>query len=179
MDILDRLFLAMVDYYAGDPRRIQHFTKVHSYARLIGTMENLDARTMEILEAAAYVHDIGIKPAEAKYGECGGRLQEQEGPPQARAMLSALGFDAGATERICYLVAHHHSYSAMDGMDYRILVEADFLVNLHEDKCAKSAIAHALRHIFTTESGKRLCRAFFAVEQQSAPSLPREQKITG
>ena len=33
---LDDLFMDMIAYYDGDPKRIQHFTKVHSYARLIG-----------------------------------------------------------------------------------------------------------------------------------------------
>lgn len=30
------LFSAMTDYYAGDPARINHFVKVHAYARQIG-----------------------------------------------------------------------------------------------------------------------------------------------
>ena len=61
---LDDLFLKMIAYYAGDPKRIQHFTKVHSYARIIGVGEEMDAASLFILEAAAYTHDIGIKPAE-------------------------------------------------------------------------------------------------------------------
>ena len=48
---------------------------------------------MHILEAAAYVHDIGIKVAEEKYGKCTGKLQEQEGPAVAREMLEKLGFE--------------------------------------------------------------------------------------
>ena len=38
---LDDLFMDMIAYYDGDPKRIQHFTKVHSYARLIGIGEEL------------------------------------------------------------------------------------------------------------------------------------------
>ena len=34
--MLEKLFLEMIAYYSGDPKRIQHFTKVHSYAKLIG-----------------------------------------------------------------------------------------------------------------------------------------------
>ena len=165
MDILNRLFLAMIHYYSGDPKRIQHLTKVHSYAHLIGCMENLDPRTLYILEAAAYVHDIGIKAAEEKYGQCGGKLQEQEGPVQARPLLESLGFDTEATDRICYLVAHHHTYSNIDGLDYQILVEADFLVNLHEDACSMENIRAARQRIFSTESGKELCRTIFGLRE--------------
>ena len=65
---LDDLFMDMIAYYDGDPKRIQHFTKVHSYARLIGIGEELDDASLFILEAAAYTHDIGIRVAEEKYG---------------------------------------------------------------------------------------------------------------
>ena len=66
--MLEKLFLEMIAYYSGDPKRIQHFTKVHSYAKLIGEREQLSPEELYILEAAAYTHDIGIKPAEEKYG---------------------------------------------------------------------------------------------------------------
>lgn len=136
---LDSLMYAMMDYDKGDAKRIQHFLKVHQLARLIGHREQLDAQTQLILEVAALVHDIGIKPAEEKFGSCDGKLQEQEGPAPARAMLQCLGFDTAVIDRVCYLVAHHHTYSNMDGLDYQILVEADFLVNLYEDGCDKDA----------------------------------------
>ena len=54
----------MIKYYAGDKKRINHFIKVHGYAKAIGEAEELDERTMLILETAAYVHDIGIKISE-------------------------------------------------------------------------------------------------------------------
>ena len=66
--------------------------------------------------------------------------------------------DAEDIERICYLVGHHHTYSNIDGIDYQILVEADFLVNFYEDNLAKDAIDNALQKIFRTEAGKTLCR---------------------
>lgn len=33
-------------------------------------MENIDAKKLFIIETAAIVHDIGIKAAEEKYGNC-------------------------------------------------------------------------------------------------------------
>jgi len=64
----NELIQAMITYYAGDPKRIQHFLKVFEFARLIGESEQLDAQTQHILETAAIVHDIGIKNAEEKFG---------------------------------------------------------------------------------------------------------------
>ncbi len=153
----------MIKYYFGDPKRIQHFTKVYAYSKLIGEMENLNEKTQFILEVAAVVHDIGIKVCEEKYGECGGKRQEQEGPEIARDMLEKLGFEQPVVERVCYLVGHHHTYQNIDGMDYQILVEADFLVNMYEDNLPKENVINAYEKIFRTKSGKQLCRNMFGL----------------
>lgn len=163
---LDDLFMDMIAYYDGDPKRIQHFTKVHSYARLIGIGEELDDASLFILEAAAYTHDIGIRVAEEKYGRCDGKLQEQEGPIIAQKMLSQLGFENYIVERICFLIGHHHTYDNIDGLDYQILVEADFLVNLYEDDSGKRAIDKAYKRIFKTETGKKIFRLMFGYEEE-------------
>ena len=156
----------MIAYYDGDPKRIQHFTKVHSYARLIGIGEELDDASLFILEAAAYTHDIGIRVAEEKYGRCDGKLQEQEGPIIAQKMLSQLGFENYIVERICFLIGHHHTYDNIDGLDYQILVEADFLVNLYEDDAGNRAINKAYKRIFKTETGKKIFRLMFGYEEE-------------
>lgn len=163
---LDDLFMDMIAYYDGDPKRIQHFTKVHSYARLIGIGEELDDASLFILEAAAYTHDIGIRVAEEKYGRCYGKLQEQEGPIIAQKMLSQLGFENYIVERICFLIGHHHTYDNIDGLDYQILVEADFLVNLYEDDAGNRAIDKAYKRIFKTETGKKIFRLMFGYEEE-------------
>ena len=163
---LDDLFMDMIAYYDGDPKRIQHYTKVHSYARLIGIGEELDDASLFILEAAAYTHDIGIRVAEEKYGRCDGKLQEQEGPIIAQKMLSQLGFENYIVERICFLIGHHHTYDNIDGLDYQILVEADFLVNLYEDDAGNRAINKAYKRIFKTETGKKIFRLMFGYEEE-------------
>lgn len=163
MDQLHILKGKMITYYGSDPARIHHLLKVHSFAKWIGEAEGLDAETLQTLEAAAFVHDIGIKIAEEKYGSCAGPLQEKEGPAVARAMLGEIGFGEELVERVCYLVGHHHTYTNMDGADYQILVEADFLVNLFEGEESREAIEHAYRSIFRTESGKLLCREVYGL----------------
>ena len=155
----------MIEYYEGDPKRIQHFIKVHSFAAMIGQKENLDETTQFILEATAYTHDIGIKPAEEKYGRCDGKLQEQEGPIVAQKMLSEVGIENYMIERICYLIGNHHTYDHVEGMDYQILIEADFLVNMLEDDMSERSIRKAYERVFKTESGKKLCRVMFGLEE--------------
>ena len=165
---ISALFTAMLEYFAGDPRRCQHFIKVHSLARQLGLAEGLDERTQELLELAALLHDCGIKPAEAKFGMNNGRLQEEYGPAAARELLEPLALPAADVERICYLVGHHHTYTNMDGLDYRILVEADFLVNFYEDALPQKNIAAAVRKIFTTRAGKEMAQAMYALPRAAA-----------
>lgn len=160
-ELMNRMF----DYFMGDAARIQHFVKVYTFARTIGAGEGLDEDVMEILGAAALVHDIGIRVAEEKYGSSAGPLQEKEGPPEAEKMLREVGYPERVIDRVCYLVGHHHTYTDIDGMDYRILVEADFLVNLYEDELSMRGIRNAYRKIFVTETGKRICRTMFAIEE--------------
>ena len=161
--MLNRLHLAMIKLYRGDAKRIQHFCKVHSYAKLIAETENMDKKDLFILEAAALTHDIGIHVCEEKYGNCNGKLQEKEGPAIAKKLLQELGFAEDISERVQYLIAHHHTYDKIDGMDYQILVEADFLVNIMEDNLSKEAASYAYHTIFKTECGKQICRDMFGL----------------
>lgn len=166
--MLASLMDAMIAFDAPDARRIAHLVKVHGYAQAIGLLEGLDEKTQFILEAAAIVHDIGIKICEAKYeGKCSGDLQEKEGPPEARKMLKHLGFEEDVIQRVEYLVGHHHTYSNIQGQDYQILVESDFLVNLQEKSVPRESIQNTMNTIFKTRTGKRFCTEMFGLNLYS------------
>ena len=166
MEILT-LHQKMIEYMSGDARRIQHFTKVHAFAKMIGIMEKLPADTQYVLEVAALTHDIGIRMGEKKYGVgmVTGKVQEQEGPAVAKDMLEKLGCDAKVIERVCYLIGHHHTFENIVGADYQILVEADYLVNLYEDGLPIENVKTALEKIFKTASGIRLCKLMFGIKE--------------
>ena len=72
-------------------------------------------------------------------------------------------FTPAQADRVAYLVGHHHTYTNIDGMDYQILVEADFLVNLYEDSVPKAAAQNALDKIFKTQTGKTICKEMFVL----------------
>lgn len=158
------LFLEMTRWFAGDIRRINHFIKVAGFARAIGEAEGLDDETMRILDAVGLTHDIGIRVSEEKYGSSSGKLQEQEGPAVAREMLARLGHDSALVDRVCFLIGHHHTYSAIDGVDFQILVEADFLVNLDEEHASSEAIGSVRRKYFRTAGGLRLLDDLFPIK---------------
>lgn len=160
------LYNAMTELFRGDARRCQHFIKVASLAKHLAEGESADKELIELVEAAGLVHDCGIKIGEAKYGagHCTGKIQEQEGPAVARELLKEAGYEEAKVERICYLVGHHHTYSNIDGLDYQILVEADFLVNFYEDGVPKENIAKTVQKIFRTSSGLNLAKLMFDLE---------------
>lgn len=155
----------MISYDTDNPARIQHFIKVHSFARIIGTAEGLDAKTLFTLEAAAVIHDIGIKKAEEQFGRCDGPLQEKLGPPEADILLRACDLSEETVQRACWLCAHHHTYHPIEGIDHQILIEADFLVNLYEGGEPEQTIYTVYHNIFRTNAGKMLCRELFGIKE--------------
>ncbi len=161
---INRIIRAMIQYDAGDPRRIQHALKVFAFAKSIGESEGLSEKQAKILEIAAVLHDIGIHNSEKKYGSANGKQQEQEGPPVAKAILRECGVSDDISERVCYLVGHHHTYTDIDGIDYQILVEADFLVNVYEDGMGELQAQTVLEKYFKTEAGKEYLTAMFLQE---------------
>ena len=159
------LYKAMLEHFSGDPRLCQHLIKVASLAKEIAILEGADNTLIDLVEAAGFIHDCGIVAGEAKYGKghCTGKIQEEEGPAIARSILSKLDYAPQDIERICYLVGHHHTYTNIDGLDYQILVEADFIVNFYEDGLSKEAIARTVEKIFRTASGKELAQRMFGI----------------
>ena len=159
----ERLLTAAIEYDKGDPKRIQHFIKVHSFARLIGKQEKLSDEMMKALETAAILHDIGIHEGERLYGRNDGEIQQQLGPGIAKEILESVGGYEDVAERVMYLIARHHTYTDIDGKDLQILIEADFIVNLYEDSASENAVRNAYEKIFVTESGKKILKDSFGI----------------
>ena len=50
-------------------------------------------------------------------------------------------------------------------MDYQILIEADFLVNMLEGQMDAEAYRSVYERIFRTKTGKRICRKMYPVRE--------------
>lgn len=156
----------MILFDKGDARRIQHFLKVYQFAALIGRLEGLPPEQQKVLEIASILHDIGIHPAEQKYGYSNGKLQEQEGPAYARELLKEVGgYSPDLIDRVCFLIAHHHTYEGVDGLDLQILLEADFLVNSFEKGLPEKAIKKFRTRVFKTKSGIAMLNNQYGYEE--------------
>ena len=144
---------------------INHLLKVYGYAKTIGELESLPPQTQRILEVAALVHDIACPLCRQKYGYADGAHQQTEGEPMARAFLQDTGLSPDEIERVAYLVGHHHTLEGIDGIDWQILLEADYLVNADENGASKPAIENTLCTMYRTPSGSALLRAIYLREE--------------
>jgi HD superfamily phosphodiesterase len=121
---------AMEAYFGDDVKRISHAKGVCAYAEELLKKEGGDPT---VVIAAALLHDIGIQQAERKHGSSAGKYQEIEGPPIARAILEGLGVPSGQAEEICGIIAHHHSPGTLKTTSFKVVYDADLLVNLKDD----------------------------------------------
>lgn len=153
--------LKMIDFFAGSLHDIEHFLKVHAYAAMIGRLEGLDSKMQQTLEIAAIVHDISCPLCRAKYGAAYGDKQEIESEAILRPFLEEFALDQEMLERIVFLVAHHHTTTGVDGADYQILLEADFLVNASEGNLSREEIEAFSRGTVRTEAAKKLFRSIY------------------
>ncbi len=147
----------MESYFGSDVRRIAHAQDVFRYA--VELLHYVDADPVLTL-TSAYLHDIGIPEAERKFGRCDGKLQEQEGPPIARNLLADLGAEEAFVDQVCELVGNHHTPAGVDSPEFRILWDADALVNLADVTADKQpyAVESILNKSMVTEAGYRLAK---------------------
>jgi len=153
----------MIAYSKGNLHDIKHFVRVWSYAKMIGELEGLEQRRQYILEAAAITHDIACPLCREKYGNTNGKYQELEGAPLAAAFLRECGVDEECVARVQYLVGRHHTLSGIDGPDYQILIEADFIANALECGYTTRSIENFLEKICRTNASRRLLHSIFCV----------------
>ena len=146
----------MISFSQGNIHDIDHFIRVWTYAKTIGELEKLDKATQFILEVSAMVHDIACPLCREKYGNTNGKYQEKESEPIVREFLKDAGLNQEQMNRVVFLVGHHHTYSDIQGIDYQILVEADYIANATENGYSRQNMLNFMDRVMKTESGKRV-----------------------
>jgi len=158
--IRERLIKEMTDAFGIDQKRIDHAMAVLNYAEQILFCEGGDPL---VVKAAAILHDIGIHEAERKHGSSMGKYQEIEGPPIAREILSKYELDEEIIEHICKIIANHHSSKDIDTPEFKIIWDADWLVNLPSEfsNAAKEKVQTRIDKIFRTNQGRQIAVKLF------------------
>jgi hypothetical protein len=157
---------AMKSYFGDDERRINHAMSVLGFAREIRGIEGGDE---VVVECAAALHDIGIHEAERKHGSSAGNFQEIEGPPIAKGILAELAANAENVlteeriEHIAAIIANHHSARDIDTLEFRIIWDSDWLVNIPDeyDLNDKDKINNIVETVFKTDTGRKIASDIF------------------
>ncbi|MBW1649825.1 MAG: HD domain-containing protein [Deltaproteobacteria bacterium] len=150
----EKIELETKKYFGTDFKRISHALSVAHYADKIGKQEG---GNMAVVMASAYLHDIGIPEAEKKHKSCAAKYQEIEGPPIAKNILLKLNAPADLIQEVCDIIRRHHTPRKEETLNFKILYDADLIVNL-EKKNKKKPIDYqnlkkSANRLFFTKSG--------------------------
>jgi len=156
----EKLIEEMKTIFGDDQKRIEHALAVLDYAEQIQNVEGGDPL---IVRAAAILHDIGIHEAEYKYGSSAGKYQEIEGPLIAEEILKKYDISAEAIEHICRIIANHHSAKDIDTIEFRIVWDADWLVNIPTEfaNASNEKLQEIIDKTFKTDEGRRIAAELF------------------
>jgi HD superfamily phosphodiesterase len=156
----DKILQAMRDYMGDDGRRKKHAAEVFCYACKIQAVEGGD---IQVVETAATLHDIGIHEAERKYNSAAGHYQEIEGPSIAREILYDFDISREKVDHICKIIANHHTAKDIDTLEFKIIWDADWLVNIPDefDINNKIEIKKIVNKVFKTKKGRELAKEEF------------------
>ncbi len=156
----EKLIKELEDYFGTDTKRINHAKKVMGFAEELLKQEKAD---WHIVIPASILHDVGIKVAEEKYGSSAGHLQEKEGPEIARKILLKMGFKKEDIIEICDIIKYHHSPGKLTSQNFKLLYDADWLVNLKDEVDTKNKVKlkAIIEKVFLTDTGRKLAEKFY------------------
>ncbi len=151
---------AMKRYFDKDVKRIKHTQKV---ARFAEAMVKIEGGNPLVVLGSAFLHDIGIHEAEKKHGNSSGEFQGLEGPPIAKDMLKRIGLQTEMIDEICDIIGHHHHPREEETLNFQILYEADWLVNIEEDGFLKNReeLEKLIGNVFKTVTGKKFAEDLY------------------
>ena len=166
--LIDQLIKEMKLKFGQDQKRISHALSVLDYAQRILAQESL--ADPKVVLSAAVLHDIGIQEAEKKHGSSAGRFQEKEGPAIADRIMKKMNLDELTRDHVCRIVANHHSAKDIDTIEFRIIWDSDWLVNIADvyPDADHDKLIRLIDRIFRTETGRQLAERIY-LGQPSQP----------
>lgn len=150
----------MMEVFDYDNIHINHTYRVLDYAQEIADAEHAD---LNIVVPSAILHDIGIPACKNKYNSIEGQLQEIEGPPITKNILENLQLDKELIQEVCGIVGCHHSPGEIETVNFKVMWDADWLVNLPDvyDVKDKKKLAEIINKTFMTQTGLKKAKELF------------------
>ena len=145
----------MKNHFGSNQKWIIHTLRVLEYVEEIIQGEDIKYPFIkDVVILSAIFHDVGIPISEKKYGNREDKNQEREGEKITRELLDKLNVRDDIKERVIYIVAHHHTSSAIDGPDFEILWDGDLLTNIKEGRTDTGN--YPKERWFKTRSGEKI-----------------------
>ncbi|MFA5424701.1 MAG: hypothetical protein WC374_12680, partial [Phycisphaerae bacterium] len=84
-------------------------------------------------------------------------------PPIAKKILLKNAFTESDIDHICAIIANHHSAKNIDTLEFRVIWDSDWLVNIPDelDLADKPALRSFIEKIFKTTAGKEIAITTF------------------
>jgi uncharacterized protein len=162
-DLTNKIALRALRYYAEtDVTQIAHTQCVVNYTQLIAFGENYPLKKQELIEIAAWLHDIGCPVSKEKYGNSRPMHQMEEGFRITTEWLKdypQLTTDEQAW--IAHVVGGHHQLRRAKQYGFEALYEADIIVNFFEGYYKKINLKRYFDCVMTSRTGRELYKTFF------------------
>ncbi len=159
----DRMAVEVKRYFHTDFKRIGHAADVARFAEEIGKQEK--GSELSIILVAAYLHDVGFVEAEKKYPGEADKYHEVEGIPIATMLLDKVGASDELKESVCSIIDHHHHPAGNESVNFKVLFDADLIVNMKDELKINSDFKDKIKEIITTkfftDSGKDIAERLF------------------
>lgn len=161
--IKDYIANQVIEYYAQFPQSMRedilHTQEVVSYTHLIAVGEGLNSEEVEMLEIAAWLHDIGCPRSKELYGNSLPANQQQVGREVTQELLSTVAvFTYEQKQWLADIVGSHHQADKAEELNFQPLFEADLITNLLSGYYARDKADHLYHTLMKTTAGRKLFR---------------------
>lgn len=166
MSLKDDIALAVIEYYSNYPKLMRddilHTQEVVSYTRLIASGEMLSKREADLVEIAAWLHDIGCPKAKEIYGNSLPKNQQSVGEIVAKELLKTFS-ELSESEKawLVEVVATHHKFDSAKELKFVPLFEGDLIANILSGYFPREKAQSLYNTFVQTSSGKALFKKIF------------------
>ncbi len=151
----------VINYYSRYPELMRedilHTQEVVCYTRLIAKGEGVPNCEVELLEAAAWLHDIGCPRSKEIFGNSLPENQHSIGRQVATDLLASVDCLSEIEKKwIADVVGSHHQFSKAEELGFMPLFEADLIVNILSGYHPREKAQMLYDSMMVSESGREL-----------------------
>lgn len=159
--IKDNIAKFVIEYYSNFPHLMRedilHTQEVVSYTRLIAIGEGQTEEQVDLLECAAWLHDIGCPRSKEIFGNSLPINQQNVGREVTTELLKSFDeLSQAQKDWLADVVGRHHQHKYAIELEFAPLFEADLIVNILSGYYKPEQAEHLFSTLMTTNTGREL-----------------------